>query len=341
MRMKIVVTGATGNVGTSVVEALARDERVEEIVGIARRLPDWQPPRTRWVSADVSRDELDFNGADAVIHLAWLIQPSRDDAQLRRVNVDGSRRVFEAAAAQGVKTLVHASSVGVYSPGPKDRAVSESWPREGVKSLFYSRHKAEVEHILDGFEDRLNVVRLRPGLIFKRESGPEIRRLFAGPFVPARILGHVPIVPLPARLAVQCVHSDDVGEAYRLAATDPDAHGAYNIAADPPLSPQDLARLLGGRHVPAPEKPLRVLADLAFRAHLSPTPPGWFDLGLEVPLMDTSRAREELGWKETVSAPEALLELLDGMKQAASAPTPPLKHHSRLEEVRTGLGVRR
>src|SRR3954451_8836241 len=232
--MRIVVTGATGNVGTSVVRALGRDERVEEIVGVARRLPDWRPERTRWVAADVARDDLLpwFEGADAVIHLAWLIQPSRDEAELERVNVAGSRRVFEAAARAGVGALVHASSIGVYSPGPKDRAVDESWPRDGVPSLFYSRHKAEAERILDGFEDRMRIVRLRPGLIFKAQAGPEIRRLFSGPSLPARVLGHLPIVPLPARLAVQCVHADDVGEAYRLAALSSDAHGAYNIAAE-------------------------------------------------------------------------------------------------------------
>ena len=186
----MVVTGATGNVGTSVLEALAEDERVGEIVGIARRIPNWTPPKVRWVSADVASDDLTsaFAGATAVIHLAWLIQPSRDDAQLERVNVRGSRRVFDAAIAAGVDALVHASSVGVYSPGPKDRAVDESWPREGVESLFYARHKAMAEHALDELEARgtdTRIVRLRPGLIFKREAGPEIRRLFAGPFLPA------------------------------------------------------------------------------------------------------------------------------------------------------------
>ena len=132
--MRIVVTGATGNVGTSVVQALADDPAVEEIVGLARRLPRWQPPRTRWVQADVVTSPLEphFAGADAVIHLAWLIQPSRDQAAVRAVNVDGSRRVFEAAARAGAGALVHASSIGVYSPGPKDRRVDESWPREGI-----------------------------------------------------------------------------------------------------------------------------------------------------------------------------------------------------------------
>src|SRR3954469_3717249 len=218
--MKIVVTGATGNVGTSVIRALAADERVEEIVGVARRTPRWPAPRTRWVAADIERDPLPFAGADVVIHLAWLIQPSRDAAELERVNVRGSRRVFQQAADAGA-AIVHASSIGVYSPGPKDRAVDESWPRDGVRSSFYSRHKAEAERTLDAVEagaPDLGVVRLRPALIFQREAGPEVRRLFGGPLVPARLVrpGLIPVLPLPSGLVLQAVHGDDVAEAYRL-----------------------------------------------------------------------------------------------------------------------------
>ena len=349
--MRIVVTGATGNVGTSVVQALAADPEVEEIVGVARRLPRWQPARTRWVSADVERDDLlpIFDGADAVIHLAWLIQPSRDALELERVNVGGSRKVFEAAARAGVRTLVHASSVGVYSPGPKDRPVDESRPREGVQSLFYARHKAQAEKILDTLEAQhpeLRVVRLRPGLIFKREAGPEIRRLFAGPLLPGRLLkpGLIPILPLPDRLVFQCVHGADIGEAYRLAATNPEARGAYNIAADPVLDPEALARVLKSRRVRFPERPLRVAADLTFRARLQPAPPGWLDMGLAVPTMDTARARKQLGWTPRYSAVEALLELLEGMRHPTGAPTPPLEPHAggpgRIKEFTTGVGGR-
>src|SRR3954454_16489604 len=327
--MRIVVTGATGNVGTSVVRALGRDERVEEIVGVARRLPDWRPERTRWVAADVARDDLRpvFEGADAVIHLAWLIQPSRDEAELERVNVAGSRRVFEAAAEAGAKALVHASSIGVYSPGPKDRRVDESWPRDGVPSLFYSRHKAAAERALDELEGRLRIVRLRPALIFKREAGPEIRRLFAGPLLPAQLLrpGLIPILPLPDRLVVQCVHGDDAGEAFRLAALSPAASGAYNIAADPVLDPAPLARPSRARAARAPATPLRVLADATWRAHLQPTPPGWLDMGLGVPLMDTRRAREQLGWTPRFSATSALDDFFSGIGDQPGKDLPPLR----------------
>src|SRR3954452_22923154 len=118
--MRIVVTGATGNVGTSVLAALGGDERVTEIVGIARRIPEWTPPKVRWMAADVERDTLARAGADVVIHLAGLTPPSRDAQDLERVNVRGSRRVFEAAAAAGT-ALIHASSISFYSPCPKDR----------------------------------------------------------------------------------------------------------------------------------------------------------------------------------------------------------------------------
>jgi UDP-glucose 4-epimerase len=347
--MRIVVTGATGNVGTSVLRALAADPRVEEIVGLARRLPRLQSPRTRWVQADIVSSPLEpiFRGADAVIHLAWLIQPSRDERVLEAVNVAGSRRVFEAAAQAGAGALVHASSIGAYSPGPKDRRVDESWPTEGIPSSFYARHKAACERALDELELRhpeLRVVRLRPALIFKREAAQEIRRLFAGPFLPSPLVrpGLIPIVPDVERLVLQAVHADDVGEAYRLAATDGRARGAYNVAAEPVLDVPQLARLLGARPVKVSRRVLRAAAAATWRARLQPTPPGWLDMGLAVPVMDTRRAREELGWTPRRDAGEALLELLGGIRDRAGADTPPLDPAAggplRVRELLTGVG---
>jgi UDP-glucose 4-epimerase len=330
--MRVVVLGATGNVGTSVVRALDADPAVESIVGVARRAPG-EPGegKTEYRVADIRVDPLDdlFDGADAVIHLAWLIQPSRDQALLRAVNVDGTRRVFAAAGRARVPALVYASSVGAYSPGPKDRAVGEDWPTEGIASSFYARHKAEAERELDVFErdhPATRVVRLRPALIFKREAASEIRRYFAGRLLPPTLVRPelVPIVPAMDRLRFQAVHADDVGEAYRLA-TVRDVRGAFNIAAEPVLDPDELGRILDARPVPVPPVALRLLALATWKLRLQPTPPGWVDMALAVPIMATERARSELGWTPRHSSADALLELIDGIHRRDGAPTPPLQ----------------
>ena len=269
--MRIVVVGATGNVGTAVTDALASDPGVDSIVGVARRLPTLDLPGVEWRQADVARNDLSalFAGADAVVHLAWLIQPSRDEATTHMVNVEGSRRVFDAVVEAEVPSLVYASSVGAYSEGPKDLGVDESWPTEGIPSSFYSRHKAEVERRLDVFETEhpeVRVVRMRPALIFGRKAETGIRRLFLGPLFPGALLrpSWIPIVPDLDRLVFQAVHRDDVAEAYRLAILS-DARGPFNIAADPVIDPDRLADLLGARKLSVPDGLLRSAAAISWR----------------------------------------------------------------------------
>src|SRR3954465_9638792 len=130
--MRVVVIGATGNAGTSVLEALAREDRVDEVVGVARRAPQARFQKVTWRKADISDPNTDLaglmRGAGCVVHLAWLIQPSRDESVTHATNVEGSQRVFDAVAAAGVPALVYASSVGAYAPGPKDRAVDGAGP---------------------------------------------------------------------------------------------------------------------------------------------------------------------------------------------------------------------
>jgi nucleoside-diphosphate-sugar epimerase len=348
--MRVVVLGATGNVGTSVLGALRDEEAVEEIVAVARRPPPLEFPRTRFVGADVAVSDLVpvLRGADAVIHLAWLIQPGRDESTTHFVNVNGSDRVFHAVVEAGVPALIYASSVGAYSRGPKDRMVDESWPTEGTPTSFYARHKAAVERLLDRLEhDRpeLRVVRLRPGLIFKREAATEIRRLFAGPLLPRALVrpGLIPVVPSLPRLRFQAVHSLDVGDAYRRALLS-DVHGPFNVAADPVIGPDELARVLRAVKVPLPATLLRTAAATTFALHLQPTEPGWVDMALSVPLMDCRRAHRELGWGPHRSSTEALSELLEGMRDGADLRTPPLARPTsgpaRVRELLTGVGSR-
>src|SRR3954468_4754923 len=123
--MRVAIVGASGTLGTALLRALADEPSVTDIVGIARREPREQFAKTRWVAADIVADDLTetFAGVDAVVHLAWLFQPTHDPLTTWRVNAEGSARVFAAAAAAQVRTLVYSSSVGAYSPRHDDQPV--------------------------------------------------------------------------------------------------------------------------------------------------------------------------------------------------------------------------
>jgi nucleoside-diphosphate-sugar epimerase len=223
-----------------------------------------------------------------------------------------------AAADSGVRTVVYASSVGAYSPGPRDHEVDESWPTGGSGVLAYSWQKAYAERLLDRFERDLpdvRVVRLRPALVMQRAAGHEVRRYFVGSLVPPVVVRPGPVLAALQRgpIRLQAVHATDVARAFTLA-TVGDVPGAFNVAAPdvlgvdrPPLA-RALARLAGG----------------TFAARLQPTSSGWVKTAAGLPLMDTARIRNELGWEPAWSARDAVHDLLAGMGADATGPTPAL-----------------
>lgn len=346
--MRVVVTGATGNVGTSVVEALGSDDAVTEIVGVARRRPSWNPPKTTWVEVDVATDDLStvFAGADAVVHLAWIFQPTHRPRLTWQNNVLGSIRVFDAVVSASVPALVHASSVGAYSPGDDDGPVDETWPTHALPTAGYGREKSYVERVLDAFEAThpdIRVVRMRPGFIFKLTSAAGQRRLFAGPLLPNALVRRqtIPVVPDLPGMRFQALHSSDAAEAYRLAVTR-DVRGPFNIAADPVIDADALARLLDAGTVRLPAPAARAALHLLWRLRLVPASPYLLDLALSLPVMDTTRARTELGWTPRIDALDALEAVIAGMRTGAGGQTPPLDPRTsgplRSRELATGVG---
>lgn len=317
---RVVVTGASGSIGSRVLDLLDADPRVDEVVGVARRPPAAEVRgKVTWVAADVSSDSSladAFRGGDVVIHLAWRIQPSWDREGMRHVNVAGSSRVFEAVAAAAVPALVHASSVGAYTSGPKDRSVDESWPLGGHDGHPYSVQKAEVEALLDAFERQhpsIRVARLRPCLVFQAPAGQEVRRYFLPRHTPGFVLRPGLLARNPARF--QVVHARDAAAAFVAAALG-EASGAFNVATDD---------VVGGRSVPWLERLIRPLVWAAWRAHLQPVDPGWVKLVFRSPLIDAGRARAELGWVPTHTGAEAFAEGLAGMADPPPPSTPALE----------------
>ena len=333
---RIVVTGATGNVGTSLVRLLSEDPDVEWIRGVARRTPGWTPAKTDWCAVDVTSEQADlgemFEDATAVVHLAWAFQPTHDPAKTWQTNVLGSIRVFEAAADARVPVLVHASSVGAYSPGLKDQAVDESWPTHGWPDAAYCREKAYLERVLDVFEHdhaEIRVARMRPAFLFKRESASEQRRIFGGRFLPGPLARPelLPFLPDIPGLRVQALHTDDAARAYLLALRSPEARGAFNLAAEPPVDADLLGEMLGTRRVRLPRTGARSAIAAAWGLRLLPASPHLFDAVLRLPLMDCTRAHTQLGWHPERTATEVLQEFLDGLQQGAGTDTAPMQGH--------------
>jgi UDP-glucose 4-epimerase len=337
----VAVTGASGNLGTALLRRLtAPDAGVAEVRGLARRQPPEVAPYTgvRWHLTDLGEPRSEstlaefLDGVDAVVHLAWALQPGRQPDDLRRVNVEGTQRVVRTAAAAGVGHVVHLSSIGAYAPGAVGQRVAEDWPTTGIPSAQYSRDKSDAERVVRTVAARhpgLTVTVVRPTLVLQPDAGSEIGRYFLGPllFGAARLLpGAVArLLPLPLpRLAVSFVHADDVADAV-VRMLDRRAPGPFNLAAEPLMDADALAHALGTRWVPVPTLALRTAVQAAFTAHLVPTEPGWIDIGTRVPALNTTRARTLLGWEPVHRGDEILREFVAALGRGQGAAGPLLR----------------
>ncbi|MFC3455440.1 NAD-dependent epimerase/dehydratase family protein [Amycolatopsis speibonae] len=235
--MRIVVTGATGNVGTALLDVL--ESGGDELVGVARRLPDTTVARYRAAS--------------------WCA-PERGEPPMWHTNDHGTRHVLDAVVAAGVPRVVALSSVAAYAPAPRWEKVAADMPCDGIETSAYSRGKAALENLLDRFEENypeVGVARLRPCAILRRRAAGEFQRWLPGPALPARLVGdrRLPI-PLWTDLRAQAVHSADVAGAIRLV-LESGFTGAMNLAAPGILGAAALAGPLGGIRVPAPRPLVR------------------------------------------------------------------------------------
>jgi nucleoside-diphosphate-sugar epimerase len=325
----VAITGASGIFGRALCSRLEDEPAVDAVVGVARR--PFDPAEHGWTkmtfrSADVlDPDALDaaFAGSDVVVHLAFtVLDRGVHPEQVRLINVDGSLNVFEAAVRAGVRRIVYASSIAAYGAWPDNPVpITESQPTRGNPGFYYAEHKAQVEVFLDSFVKQhpdIEVVRIRPCVVV----GPNSVDLFRGP-LPTPLVGMFlsPLVPKPlpdpGMSPVQFVHEDDVAEVFRLAIVNDGVRGAFNLAGGGDISPAELARMLGAIRLPIPTGVAKRLVDVAYRARISPTGSPWIDMMRHPVLVDTTRARTELGWVPRYDSRTALNDMLDCFRKSA------------------------
>ncbi|HEY2477467.1 MAG TPA: NAD-dependent epimerase/dehydratase family protein [Solirubrobacterales bacterium] len=325
MELTVAVTGPTGEIGASMIDALEASEVVGAVRGMARR--PFDPAAAGWRKATYQRgDILDrghlaelFDGADVAVHLAFAIFGDREET--RRINLEGSRNVFEAAVEAGVGRLVYASSVAAYGFHPDNpQPLTEETAAIGSSSFYYSAQKAELEEALDEIlaGSELGAYVFRPCIV----AGPRATMLIEqtvgavrlgdpAPRLRRHVLDRIPLLRpiLPdSGLPLQLVHHDDVAAALAAAVEGRGEPGAYNLAGDGQIVISDIARALGWRAVRVPRPALGVGTAVAGRLSFVSPQLEWAT-ALNTPvIMDTTKARRELGWEPRFDAAETLMQ---------------------------------
>lgn len=320
-QLKVVVTGPTGTFGSGLLPLLDLEPRVAEVVGLARRPFDPQAAgyaKLTYVQGDVRDPDAlakAFAGADVVVHLAFLIAGAAPRAQLHAVNVEGTTNVARAAADAGVKRLVYASSVAAYgfhadTPVP----IPEDWPTRPADHLFYAQDKAQLDEQLrtDPALADVDVYLLRPSVV----AGPDLlgaKAVLPGPLeglagVIGKAVGNVRLpIPVPVpKLPLQLVHADDIGTALLACILGDGPAGPYNIAGDGTVTLADFVRAMGLLPLEVLPGSLVEPAARAIAALPGPAALGWAEFAAKELIMDTTRAKAELGWQPRYTAAETL-----------------------------------
>jgi UDP-glucose 4-epimerase len=325
MALTVAVTGPTGEIGGSLIDALEASAAVGAVRGMARS--PFDPAAAGWRKATYQRgDILDrghlaelFDGADVAVHLAFAIFGDREET--RRINLEGSRNVFEAAVEAGVGRLVYASSVAAYGFHPENpQPLTEETPATGSSGFYYSAQKAELEESLDEIlaGSELAAYVFRPCIV----AGPRATMLIEQtvgavrlgdptPRLRRHVLDRIPLLRpiLPdAGVPLQLVHHDDVAAALAAAVEGEGEPGAYNLAGDGEIVIADIARALGWRSVRVPRPALGVGTSVAGRLSFINPQLEW-PTALATPvIMDTTKAREQLDWVPRFDASETLMQ---------------------------------
>jgi UDP-glucose 4-epimerase len=299
--VRYLITGGSGYIGGRLTEVLSGRDETEKIVDVDLRPPPRQWPKTEYVHQDIRdrsaiKELLTRHEIDALVHLAFVLHPIRDEAKMYDIDVNGTQAVLQAASEAGIKQMLVTSSVAAYGAFPDNpKPIAEDWPVRGVPDFSYAKDKADADRMCQLWAlehpDRVMTI-VRPAFVF----GPNVDNYFV------RFFENTPFMPLldGVEEEFQVVHEDDVVSALT-ALLDGKHGGAFNLAGDGPLTWRRAAELLGKKTRRVSRKNMKRLNGLMWRLHVPRTeaPSGNVEF-LRYPwVMSTEKLKSTAGWQPT------------------------------------------
>ena len=319
--MKYVITGGSGYIGSRLVELLSAREDTERIVITDLRPPRVPWPKTTYLEMDV-RDRrmgslLAAEEPDALVHLAFVLNPLRDEHAMYDIDVNGTQNVLDGASNAGIEHVLVASSTTAYGAWPDNPVpLTEEHPVRGMPNYEYARDKTEIDRMSQLWAvrhpDRTMTI-VRPCIVF----GPTVDNYIV------RFWQNAPFIALldGVDLEIQYVHEEDVIDAVsRLLLERKD--GIFNLTGDGTIRLSEGAEMIGVKTRNIKLSTYRRLAGTLWKLHVPriEAPPGQLDF-LRYPwIASNEKLKSELGWQPRTSR-EAFEAAMRAKGRIAAAPT--------------------
>ncbi|HEX6712400.1 MAG TPA: NAD-dependent epimerase/dehydratase family protein [Thermoleophilaceae bacterium] len=331
MGLRVAITGPTGDIGRALLRQLDQAPEVDRIIGMARR--PFKPSelgleKTEYRQGDILDADSIANlveDADVLVHLAFIILGGHDETH--RINLEGTRNVFEAATSAGLKRFVYTSSVAAYGFHDENpQPLTEEVVPKGTDDFYYSAQKAELERELHRMvgESDLDTYVFRPCIVAGGDALMLIKAMMEQLQLGGRLpqittfLNTVPflkpVLPDPGT-PFQLVHQDDVAQALVASVTGRGEPGIYNLAGEGTISFGDLASAIGWYSVPIPNFALEVTAEVISRVPFAPAEFQWINAARVPVVMDTQKARDKLGWAPAYDTRETLTDTVANARE--------------------------
>ena len=322
--MRYLITGGSGYIGSRLIEILGERDDADSIVNVDVRPPGRPHPKATFVRGDVRdsasiRELLERHEVDVLVHLAFILNPIRDEARMYDVDVNGTEAVLRAAAGAGTGQVLVTSSAtayGAFADNPKP--IAEDWPVRGQPDFSYARHKADADRLCQLWAlqnpDRVMTI-VRPSIVF----GPNVDNYISRGWQNSAFM---PILD-GVDEEFQLVHEDDVVSAI-VGLLDARAPGAFNVAADGTLRWGESAEMIGLKTRRMSLRTTRRIYSVAWALHAPriESPPGNLAFIRYPWVVSNEKLKAEIGWEPSADTRQIFVETAYAKGLVATPPAP-------------------